>query len=300
MAIKLEMLRVFRVVAEQGSLAQAADKLGRTPSAVSMMLAQLEDHVGAPLFETDRKNRLTKLGEMILAEAVRATDVFNASTEAIRRLTTSIAGTVRIAAVPTVIATLLPGAIAGFRKSHPEVRLEISDLDSASVRQRIRLDEADIGIFSASPDTVSEGVPIARDALGIVFRKGGPIARALASGRHAKSWALLRLEPLIANPLCDLVDNADIAALSGNGTLQARNTTALLSFVGQGLGATVLPEGAPSILGDAIGFVRPQDPAAMRELRMICSAERRLSPAAEAFWTLLAGAQAGMGVSRVG
>ncbi len=287
MAIKLEMLRTFRVVSEQGALAQAAEQLGRTPSAVSMTLAQLEDHIGAPLFESDRKNRLTKLGEMILAEAIRATDVFATSTEAIRRLTTSIAGTVRIAAVPTVTATLLPPAIAAFRVSHPEVRLEISDLDSATVRQRVRLDDTDIGIFTASADTVREGIAIGRDALGIVHRKDGPIARALALGTHPKSWSLLRLEPLIANPLCDLVDSPEIAALAQTGALQARNTTALLSFVREGLGATVLPEGAPSILGDTIGFVRPEDPVALRELRMVCNAERRLSPAAEAFWNLL-------------
>ena len=53
--IKLEMLRVFLAVAEEGALALAAQKLGRTPSALSMALSQLEAQVGAPLFETDRK-----------------------------------------------------------------------------------------------------------------------------------------------------------------------------------------------------------------------------------------------------
>ena len=55
MSIKLEMLRVFRVVAEFGTLAAASRNLGRTPSAISMTLSQLEDQIGAPLFETDRK-----------------------------------------------------------------------------------------------------------------------------------------------------------------------------------------------------------------------------------------------------
>ncbi|MEZ5778603.1 MAG: LysR family transcriptional regulator [Paracoccaceae bacterium] len=287
MAIKLEMLRVFRIVAEQGSLSHAAGILGRTPSAVSMMLTQLEDNVGAPLFETDRKNRLTKLGEFVFAESVRATDVFQTSTEAIRRLTTSIAGTVRIAAVPSVMAALLPRAIADFRKIRPAVRLEISDLDSAAVRRRIRFDEADIGILTASRDNPHEGVAIGRDALGIVFREDGRIARALAAN-HAPSWSLLQLEPLIANPLCALVDNSDVVEMLGNCNLQARNTTALLSFVHEGLGATILPEGAVSHRPEGLGFVRPVDPETMRDLRMICSAERKLGPAAQEFWNALA------------
>ena len=57
MALKLEMLRVFQTVAEQGSLSSAAAKLGRTPSAVSMMLSQLEEDIGDRLFESDRCNK---------------------------------------------------------------------------------------------------------------------------------------------------------------------------------------------------------------------------------------------------
>ena len=50
MAIKIEMLRCFVAVAEHGNLNDAANRLGRTPSAVSMSLKQLTDHLGAPLF----------------------------------------------------------------------------------------------------------------------------------------------------------------------------------------------------------------------------------------------------------
>ncbi|MBK6468207.1 MAG: LysR family transcriptional regulator [Rhodobacter sp.] len=288
MNIKLEMLRVFRIVAERGALALAADALGRSPSAVSMMLAQLEAEIGAPLFETDRKNRLTKLGEMILAEAVRATDVFASSTEAIRRVTASIAGTVRVAAVPSVTVTLLPGAIAAFRKSRPDVRLEISDLDSAAVRRRIRTDEADIGIVTAAADDpAAEGEEIMADRLGIAYRLGGPIDRALGAGA-GPGWALLQLEPLIANPLCDLVQSPMVAALVAGCTLQARNTTALLSFVREGLGATVLPDSALSHCPEGLGFVSPDDPPARRGLRMITNPGRRLNPAAGEFRSFLA------------
>ena len=71
MAIKIDMLRCFQAVAGQGSLAAAATALDCTPSAVSMMLKQFEDHIGAPLFETTRKARLTPLSALLLAEAQR-------------------------------------------------------------------------------------------------------------------------------------------------------------------------------------------------------------------------------------
>ncbi len=283
MAIKLEMLRVFRTVAEQGSLAQAAELLGRTPSAVSMMLAQFEDNLGAPLFEAERKNRLTRLGEHVLVEAVRATDVFHSSTLAIGRLTNSIAGTIRIAAVPSVTVTLLPGAIAEFRRARPQVRLEISDVDSEAVQRRIRLDEADIGILTASGEDPGKARIIMQDRLGIVHQQGGPIAHALAGGAPA-SWEMLALENLIANPLCRLVPHEIVPRLMESGTLQARNTTALLSFVREGLGATILPESVLAHFPDRLGFARPADPVATRSVHMIRSHDRRLSPAAQEFW----------------
>ena len=112
MTIKLDMLRTFRVVAEKGTLSAASDALGRTASAISMTLSQLEEDVGAPLFETDRKNRLTPLGLLVLEESGRATDAFQRSTDAIRRHALSTAGTVRIVAVPSATITVLPQAIA--------------------------------------------------------------------------------------------------------------------------------------------------------------------------------------------
>jgi DNA-binding transcriptional LysR family regulator len=288
MSIKLEMLRVFRVVAERGSLGEAAKILNRTPSALSMMLAQLEDNVGARLFESDRKNRLTRLGELILAEAVRATDVFASSTEAIARLARSSGGTVRVAAVPSAIVTLLPPVIQRFRTAHPEVRLEISDVDSAAVRRRIRFDDADIGILSADGGPQTEGLAIKRDALGIVHDPGGDIARHLAGHDARPSWSLLSREPLILNPLLELIAHADVVRHAAGCNLQAANTTALLSFVRQGLGATVLPESVVHALGRDLGFCVPADPVTHRSLHMISSPERRLSPAAEIFWEAVA------------
>lgn len=285
MAIKLEMLRVFRIVAEKGSLASASEELGRTPSAVSMVLAQLQDDIGAPLFETDRKNRLTPLGQHVLDESARATDAFGRSVEAIRRHASSLAGTVRVAATPSATTMLLPHVIAAFRAERPEVRLEISDTDSQSVRRRVLLDEADIGIISAAAGS-GDGVAILEDELGIVYRKGGPIAQEAERSDHV-SWEILQLETLIANPLCHLVQHPTVTSALEQCNLSVRNTTALLSFVSAGLGATILPH---SVLHQQIGqvrFVVPSDPITLRQLRKIKRPQGQVSPAVEAFWQAL-------------
>src|SRR6056297_3082102 len=95
------MLRCFRTVADHGSLSEAAAVLGRTPSAVSMMLKQFEDHIGAPLFETARKSRLTPLGELVLHEAGRGLSHFDRTLAAIEGLSRAERGHVRLAVTPS-------------------------------------------------------------------------------------------------------------------------------------------------------------------------------------------------------
>lgn len=285
MALKLEMLRVFQTVAEHGSLSAAAAKLGRTPSAVSMMLAQVEDHIGDRLFETDRKNRLTPFGLLVLEESRRANDAFARSTEAIRRHAMSTAGSIRIAAVPSATVTLLPDVVANFRMHRPDVRLEISDVDTESVIRRVQYDEADIGIISADSGNRHNGEVVLTDDLGIVCHKDMPIAHAWAAGQQ-DDWDILNLEPFIANPLCRLVTAPCVQNLLMDCNLEARNTTALLAFVRSRIGATILPKSAlwsePSIL-----FLRPNNHPAKRQLIKIHTPDKKLSPVARQFWDQL-------------
>jgi DNA-binding transcriptional LysR family regulator len=293
MSVKLEMLRVFRIVAEKGTLAAGAEVLGRTPSAVSMMLAQLEADIGAPLFETDRKNRLTPLGQLVLDESCRATDVFDRSVDAIRRHALSTGGIVRIAAVPSAMVSLLPAVLETFCAAMPDVRVEISDVDSASVRRRVARDEADIGILSARPGETAEGSLIACDDLGIVCAEGGPVHRAHLARKGQSDWSLMMQEPLIANPLCNHVDDPCIRDMLATSKLEARNTTAILSLVRRGLGASVLPFDAVKSQPDGVEFFVPSNPSTRRELRKIRQKTNRPTPPLEAFWALLTDAPSG-------
>ena len=282
MILKPEMMRCFRAVAHAGTLAGAATTLGRTPSAVSMTLSQFEAEIGAPLFAGERKNRLTPLGLRVLEECERALEAYDRSAEAIKRHARSTAGTVRIAAVPSAAMTVLPEAIAAFRATRPDVRLDISDLESASVLHRLRFDEADIGIASAaapedapSPELTAE--TLFTDRLGIVCRSDSPILA------NAPSWARIGDEPLIVNPLCDLIDHPAARALSAASTLSARNTMTLLSFVRNGLGATILPRRVLASDPQGLCFVAPDDPVAERSLLVLTHRDRPPSPASAAF-----------------
>ena len=108
----------------------------------------------------------------------------------------------------------------------------------------------------------------------------------LAAGGRS-DWRLLGLERLIANPLCRLVDDPSVQTLLAGSTLEARNTTAILSFVRRGLGASILPFDAVRSQPDGVEFFVPSDPVTRRELRKIRQKIDRPSAAVDAFWSLL-------------
>jgi len=69
---RIEAMRVFVAALDEGSLAGAGRKLGRSPAAVSRAIAFLENHVGAELLHrTTRSLRLSEAGERYAAACRR-------------------------------------------------------------------------------------------------------------------------------------------------------------------------------------------------------------------------------------
>ena len=70
MNIKISVLKLFIAVVEAGNIHAAAKRACRSASAVSTALKLLEEEVGGALFETDRKNQLTPLGNYLYDTAL--------------------------------------------------------------------------------------------------------------------------------------------------------------------------------------------------------------------------------------
>ena len=201
MAIKIDMLRCFTTVATHGSLLEAADALGRTPSAVSMMLKQFEEHVGSALFETARKSRLTPLGELILAEARREVAHFDNTVSVIEGLSRSELGYLRLAVTPSVATTVLPPVIFKFAQKFPKVQIDLRDMDSVAIARELSGERADIGIGSLPEVEGMRRTELFSDAFGLVCRKDDPLAK----DWDQLSWRTMGDHPIIANGFADSV-----------------------------------------------------------------------------------------------
>ena len=278
--IKLEMLKCFVAVARSGNLSDAGDRLGRTPSAVSMMLKQFEEHLGEALFESDRKSRLTTLGEFVLEEAVRGVDHFERIVMAIENFAQSKAGYVRIAAVPSVAEAILPHAVRSFLQAHPEVRIDIQDMDSASVIRELERERVDLGIatdISHSAD-LHHG-ELFSDAFGVVCLADHPLTEI----PRPIDWAAIEAWPFIANGLCGHIAHETFQRVFARSNLMVHNTTSLLALVRAGVGYTVLPRLVANRAGRELTFLPVSDPAARRKIDIIRQAHAAPSPATRNF-----------------
>lgn len=278
--IKIDMLRCFAAVAESGNLADAADRLGRTPSAVSMMLKQFEEHLAAPLFESERKSRLTPLGVFALDQATRELDHFERTVTAIQHFSRAEAGFVRVAAVPSVAEAILPAVVRDFLRDHPGVQIDIRDMDSAGVLRELDKDRVDLGFASAS----GVGADIAReklfsDAFGVVCRPDHPLAKASLP----IDWSGLDGRIFIGNGICGQIVHEHFRKIFAGSRLMVRNTTSLLAMVRAGVGVTVLPRLAVNPAEDRLTFLPVADPAARRRIDILRRSPQTLPPAAEVF-----------------
>lgn len=286
MSIKIQSLQTFVAVAECGNLADAAARLHRTPSAVSMTLKQLEAHFGRRLFEADRKAQLTPLGQFVLQQAREELEHFGETLRAMQRYANGEAGSLRVACVPSVATRLLPAVLRRFRERHAGVYVDVRDMDSESVGDNLRRGRIDLGI--ASPAASGEGFehwPLLRDPFGVVCSAGHPLARR----RRRLRWRDLAGHEFIANGTCRAIADAELQALMEGSSLLVRNTTSLVALVAANAGITVLPRLAVDERDGAVRFRALERPVPFRELVVLRRAGITPTPAMEAFEVALAG-----------
>jgi DNA-binding transcriptional LysR family regulator len=123
---RLQSLRVFRKVAEEGGFAAAARKMDLDPAMATRLVADLERHLGAALFQrTTRRVSLTPAGEEYLASVRSILAELDEADAGVRRQSTALGGKLRILSSALVAANVLAPALKGFLSKYPDIQLDI-------------------------------------------------------------------------------------------------------------------------------------------------------------------------------
>ena len=123
--VSLDSLRTLVITQDAGGFGRASERLGRTPSAISLQMKRLQEEIGVPLFRKQgRKTLLTEQGEIALRYARRVLELNDEMIDTLRG--SSLSGVVRIGFVQDFTGNVLPLVIERFGAFYPLVKLEVT------------------------------------------------------------------------------------------------------------------------------------------------------------------------------
>lgn len=158
MAVKLELYRVFKEVAETGNISVAAKNLYISQSAVSQSVKQLETALQARLFaRSPRGVTLTGEGQMLYQYVRSALGLIATGEDKLSQAQQLLLGTLVIGASDTVTSFFLTPYLEVFHHQHPGIRLKIVSGRSAKVLSLLKSGAVDIAFASSPADPAVEG-----------------------------------------------------------------------------------------------------------------------------------------------
>jgi len=124
-------LRLFVSVVEENSFSQGGNRLGVPQSSASRMITKLEERLGARLLQrSTRKLTLTEAGQIYYERASRIVTELNEAAEAIRDVSGTPAGLLRVTAPASFGRLYVAPMLPEFRKVYPDISIGLSLSDS--------------------------------------------------------------------------------------------------------------------------------------------------------------------------
>src|SRR6476646_4595794 len=143
-----DLLRVFVLIAEGHTFTQAAARVGRTQSAVSMQVKRLEEILGQPVLSRGKGGsvELTPHGHYLLS---RARQILALNDEVLTTFRApQIAGRVRLGSPDDYAFAYLPRVLKRFAETHPAVQVDVVCSPSSELMHRIKAGELDLTLIS--------------------------------------------------------------------------------------------------------------------------------------------------------
>jgi DNA-binding transcriptional LysR family regulator len=245
--------------ARAGSIVGAADRLCRTPSAITRQLQRLEDSLGAELLDRSVKPpRVNALGARVLEQA---RDLLQRA-EALKSLTSSDTephGVLRIGLAHPLAVGSLTEPTRALTEKFPQLRLRLLSDGTSTLFTRLLAGDLDVAIVAlpvgrTAPAPLLTNV-VATDRVEIV--QG-------AAGKVDANWRSLGEAPWVLNPLgcflrASLMDHLERAGFTPTIAAEIHNVHLQLAFVQSGYGVGLLPASfiARNNSRDAVQVLRP-------------------------------------------
>jgi LysR family hydrogen peroxide-inducible transcriptional activator len=277
--LTLRQLVYFDALVRHGHFGRAAEACAVSQPALSMQIKELEQTLGAALFErSGRAVTPTAFGEAFsgrVREILRAVDELGALARTSRD---ELAGPLRLGVIPTVAPYLLPRIVANLAAAHPDLELRLRESITPTLIRELaegRLDAAIVALPVSEPSF--EEVALFTEAFVLVR----PLADAGKPAPAPETLARMKLL-LLEEGHCFRQQALSFCSLSSvrpRELMDGSSLSTLVQMVGAGIGVTLIPEMAVPVetRSAPVSVVRFEDPQPSRTIGMIW---RRSSPIA--------------------
>lgn len=155
--MKLQQLKYFAAVYENGSFSAAADKVNATQSGLSMHVSQIEKRYDIKLFTRSSSGVTpTEVGRAFYLEAIKVLATARIAEDRLRTLSGSVVGHVHVGLMPTFTRAVLPPVLLRFAEEFPAVRLSISEAYSGALANDVAQGNLDFAVVPASYEQSEE------------------------------------------------------------------------------------------------------------------------------------------------
>jgi DNA-binding transcriptional LysR family regulator len=261
----LRLLNVLREVAMRGSFSAAAEALAYSQPAISQQIARLETQVGVKLLDREPGSiRLTAAGEVLVRHTERILAQLAEADAELGEVAEQARGRIRIGAFATAAGTVVPRAVANFRRLRPAVEVELVLLDPPDSIPAVRRGDLEIAViedggFSGDTDTSELEVEhLMDDTLWIALPSGHPLASRRAvdlADLRDDDWMLVGLSGTCADSNIVLRACRD-AGFQPRIAYVSDDYFAIQGLVASGMGVALVPGLALASLREDVA-VRP-------------------------------------------
>ena len=278
-------LDIFLVLAETGSFRRTAAQVHLSQSAVSGVVARLEEALGTRLFDrTTRSVHLTAAGLVFVEQARLLNAQTHEAVQRVQHITQIQSGKVSLAALPSLAATVVPRVMARYAEQHPDIALQLHDTLSGPAFDLVRAGTVDFALTAANPDYADlDYTPLSADGFVLLI----PLNHRLAKGKTPLNWLQVAELTHISMPLPASVRQYANAAfiehrMAFAPRYEVEHIATIHAMVKAGLGVAALPElAAAFVQQDGVVTRRLTGPDIQRPLGVVTRRNRSLSPAAQ-------------------
>ena len=284
--VDLRVLRYFLAVARMQSISAAAEELHITQPTLSRQLMELEEELGAKLFDRGRKNRrvaLTEAGKRLHRQAEEIVALADKTLRSFQAPQKEISGEIAIGGGETDAMRLVARAARALTREHPNIRYHLYSGNAEDVTERLDKGLLDFGIL-IEPVSLERYDYIqlpAADTWGLLMRRDHPLARkqVICPGDLLGVPLLVSRQRMVDNTFSGWLGQS-VRCLRQVGTYNLIYNAARM--VEEGVGCALALDKLVNTAGTELCF-RPLTPKLESRLNLVWKKDPVFSQAAEAF-----------------